>query len=42
MVVLQVQGVEDFGENVGDAYDDGRDDRERYDDDRERYDDDRY
>ena len=34
MVVLQFQRVEDFGENVGDAYDDGRDDRERYDDDR--------
>lgn len=34
MTVLQVQGVEDFGDDVGGAYDEGRDDRERYDDDR--------
>ena len=34
MIMVQVQGVEDFSENIEGAYDEGRDDRESYDDDR--------
>ena len=34
MIVVQVEGVEDFGQDIGGAYDEGRDDRDRYDDDR--------
>ena len=34
MTVAQVQGIEDFSEDIEGAYDQGRDDRESYDDDR--------
>ena len=34
MIPVQVQGVEDFSENIEGSYDEGRDDRENYDDDR--------